>query len=340
MAISWHSMINWSQNFFHFLLSTWSPSHHLICIITNYIYSWSSSWWAAMQLLRRHQDSWLTMQWFRPCQPTIRGGRVWRTPDPFPPRPGSCRPWSEDSWSKTQVEVCGIPVGPKSGYFLFEPRDFICSNLFPAKSTRRCRARRTRPTRPSCGWRRWRRRRRWQRRRRCRCRRRCRGCCRTPLLQLDQVDWFVIMLQSSFLIQSQVGSHTTSAMVPTEWTESQSSQTGGLTFLVPSRAAGPGKIRLQNANEFSHFLNFWRMAATYTSKERCNDERPVADLGTLPTEQGHRMPDVFADLGKICSGVCRSWKSLLSLGVEVAPVPATDSSLRLGLQRRTFPQLP
>ena len=33
------------------------------------------------------------------------------------------------------------------------------------------------------------------------------------------------------------------------------------------------------------------MAATYTSKERCNDERPVADLGTLPTEQGHRMPD-------------------------------------------------
>ena len=122
--------------------------------------------------------------------------------------------------------------------------------FFSAKWTRRCRARRTRPTRPSCGWRRWRRRRRW------RCRRRCRGCCRTPLLQLDQVDWFVIMLQSSFIIQSQVGSHTTSAMVPTEWTESQSSQTGGLTFLVPSRAAGPGKIRLQNANEFSHFLNF------------------------------------------------------------------------------------
>ena len=27
------------------------------------------------------------------------------------------------------------------------------------------------------------------------------------------------------------------------------------------------------------------MAATYTSKERCNDECPVADLGTLPTEQ-------------------------------------------------------
>ena len=77
--------------------------------------------------------------------------------------------------------------------------------------------------------------------------------------QLDQVDWFVIMLQSSFLIQSQVGSHTTSAMVPTEWTESQSSQTGGLTFLVPSRAAGPGKIRWQNANEFSHFLNFWSL---------------------------------------------------------------------------------
>ena len=84
-----------------------------------------------MQLLRRHQDSWLTMQWFRPCQPTIREGRDWNTPDSFPIRPGSCRPWSEDSWSKTQVEVCSIPVGPKSGYFLFEPWDFICSNLFP-----------------------------------------------------------------------------------------------------------------------------------------------------------------------------------------------------------------
>ena len=78
-------------------------------------------------------------------------------------------------------------------------------------------------------------------------------------LKLENVDkcvndWFVFMLQSSFLIQCQVGSHTTSAMVPTEWTESQSSQTGGLTFLVLSRAAGPGKIRLQNANEFSQFL--------------------------------------------------------------------------------------
>ena len=48
---------------------------------------------------------------------------------------------------------------------------------------------------------------------------------------------------------------------------------------------------------------------------------------------------VFADLGKICSGVCRSWWHLLSLGVEVASVPATDSSLRLGLQERRFPQL-
>ena len=33
------------------------------------------------------------------------------------------------------------------------------------------------------------------------------------------------------------------------------------------------------------------MAATYTSKEQCNNERPVAALGILPPEQGHSVPD-------------------------------------------------
>ena len=33
------------------------------------------------------------------------------------------------------------------------------------------------------------------------------------------------------------------------------------------------------------------MAASYTFKEQCNDEEPVPDLASLPTEQGHRMPD-------------------------------------------------
>ena len=33
------------------------------------------------------------------------------------------------------------------------------------------------------------------------------------------------------------------------------------------------------------------MAASYTCKEQCNDEEPVPDLASLPTEQGHRMPD-------------------------------------------------
>ena len=42
---------------------------------------------------------------------------------------------------------------------------------------------------------------------------------------------------------------------------------------------------------------------------------------------------MFADIVKFWSGVCRSWWNLLSLDVEVASVPATDSSLRLGLPR-------
>ena len=33
------------------------------------------------------------------------------------------------------------------------------------------------------------------------------------------------------------------------------------------------------------------MAASYTCKEQCNDEEPVPDLASLPTEQSHRMPD-------------------------------------------------
>ena len=33
------------------------------------------------------------------------------------------------------------------------------------------------------------------------------------------------------------------------------------------------------------------MAASYTSKEQSNFEEPIPDLSTLPSEEGHRMPD-------------------------------------------------
>ena len=33
------------------------------------------------------------------------------------------------------------------------------------------------------------------------------------------------------------------------------------------------------------------MAASYTRKELCNVEEPIPDLSTLPSEDGHRMPD-------------------------------------------------
>ena len=35
----------------------------------------------------------------------------------------------------------------------------------------------------------------------------------------------------------------------------------------------------------------FRMAASYTRKELCNEEEPVPDISTLPREEGHRMPD-------------------------------------------------
>ena len=33
------------------------------------------------------------------------------------------------------------------------------------------------------------------------------------------------------------------------------------------------------------------MKASYTRKELCNEEEPLPDLSTLPSEEGHRMPD-------------------------------------------------
>ena len=33
------------------------------------------------------------------------------------------------------------------------------------------------------------------------------------------------------------------------------------------------------------------MAASYTSKVVCNEEAPIPDLSTLPSEEDHRMPD-------------------------------------------------
>ena len=47
-------------------------------------------------------------------------------------------------------------------------------------------------------------------------------------------------------------------------------------------------------SEFTYQLTqLWklRMAASYTCKEQCNVEEPVPDIATLPSEEGHRMPD-------------------------------------------------
>ena len=33
------------------------------------------------------------------------------------------------------------------------------------------------------------------------------------------------------------------------------------------------------------------MSASYSCKERCNEEEPVPDLSTLPNEESHQMPD-------------------------------------------------
>ena len=59
------------------------------------------------------------------------------------------------------------------------------------------------------------------------------------------------------------------------------------------------------------------MAATY--KERCNDERPVADLGTLPTEQGHRMPDGTVHLIQIGLRMVEEFRMRVKENIEADP---------------------
>ena len=45
------------------------------------------------------------------------------------PRPGSCRPWSEDSGSKVEVEVCGLPKVPNQA-ISFSSHGLSCVNIF------------------------------------------------------------------------------------------------------------------------------------------------------------------------------------------------------------------
>ena len=61
------------------------------------------------------------------------------------------------------------------------------------------------------------------------------------------------------------------------------------------------------------------MAATYTSKERCNDEWPVVDLGTLPTEQGHRMPDGTVHPIQIGLRMVEEFRMRVKENIERAP---------------------
>ena len=118
-----------------------------LCIITNYIYSWSSSWWAAMQLLRRHQDSWLTMVSAMSANNSWRKRSKYARSLPSQTRFLPTLEWGQleqdSGWGLRHPSGSQIRLFPfwasrfhlfksfsKSGYFIFEPWDFICSNLF------------------------------------------------------------------------------------------------------------------------------------------------------------------------------------------------------------------
>ena len=75
------------------------------------------------------------------------------------------------------------------------------------------------------------------------------------------------------------------------------------------------------------------MAATYTSKERCNNERPVADLGTLPTEQGHRMPDGTVHPIQISLRMMEEFRMRVKENIEADPLRAVAKAYEEELTR-------
>ena len=75
------------------------------------------------------------------------------------------------------------------------------------------------------------------------------------------------------------------------------------------------------------------MAATYTSKEQCNDERPVADLGTLPTEQGHRMPDGTVHPIQIGLRMVEEFRMRVKENIEADPLRAVAKAYEEELTR-------
>ena len=64
------------------------------------------------------------------------------------------------------------------------------------------------------------------------------------------------------------------------------------------------------------------MAASYTCKEQCNDEEPVPDLASLPTEQGHRMPDGTVHPIQVGLRMVEEFRKRVKENIEANPLRA------------------
>ena len=64
------------------------------------------------------------------------------------------------------------------------------------------------------------------------------------------------------------------------------------------------------------------MAASYTFKEQCNDEEPVPDLASLPTEQGHRMPDGTVHPIQVGLRMVEEFRTRVRENIEADPLRA------------------
>ena len=64
------------------------------------------------------------------------------------------------------------------------------------------------------------------------------------------------------------------------------------------------------------------MAASYTCKKQCNDEEPVPDLASLPTEQGHRMPDGTVHPIQVGLRMVEEFRTRVRENIEADPLRA------------------
>ena len=83
---------------------------------------------------------------------------------------------------------------------------------------------------------------------------------------------------------------------------------------------GSAKPGLKNIANRKIYFSTFRAAASYTSKEVSNEEEPVLDMLSLPTEESHRMPDGTIHPIQVGLRMVEEFRSRCKESVEADPL--------------------